>query len=108
MTGSPCARRLGRRVLVVGALLGLMRRFRLRRCLLAFQALRRRCVEHHAVECHGLIGLSICGRNKYTEDKGGDCQMLHRRFLPLRWTFIRWEFTRLGKESCRKFGWPIN
>src|SRR3954468_648272 len=88
MTGSLCARRLGRRVLVVGALLDLMRRFRLRCRLLAFPALRRRCVEHHAVECHGLIGLSICGRNKYTENEGGDCEMLHRRLLPLRWTFI--------------------
>src|SRR4029079_2714336 len=88
MTGSPRARRLRRRALVAVALLGLMRRFCPRCRLLGLPAFRRRRVEGHAVEYHGLLGLSMRGRNKYTEDKGGDCQMLHRRFLPLRWTSI--------------------
>jgi hypothetical protein len=65
-------------MLVIGALLGLMRSFRPRRRLRGLSALRRRRVEHHAVEYHGLLGFGMNGRNAYTQDKSHNSQELHR------------------------------
>ena|ERR1700704_445727 len=74
---------------------GFCRRRRRRRLRLgSLIALRRRRIEHHAVEFYRLLGVSLKWRNKHAKGKDQDGKALHRS-SPI--------FCTLLKRNNRKF-----